>query len=50
MNCNTLKHVSALMVICLGGGEGKESVYADGVPNGSVIIAVVITGVGIDAV
>jgi hypothetical protein len=38
------------MVICLGGGEGKESVYADGVPNGSVIIVVVVTGKGVEAV
>jgi hypothetical protein len=38
LNCKTLKHVSAFMVICLGGGAGNESVYADDVPNGKVII------------
>lgn len=38
LNCKTLKHVSAFMVICLGGGAGNESVYADDVPKGSVII------------
>ena len=26
------------MVICLGGGAGNESVYADDVPKGRVII------------
>jgi hypothetical protein len=38
LNCKTLKHVSAFMVICLGGGAGNESVYAEDVPKGSVII------------
>jgi hypothetical protein len=38
LNWRTLKHVSALIVICLGGGAGNESVYADEVPNGRVII------------
>jgi len=38
LNCKTLKHVSAFMVICLGGGAGNESVYADDVPKGRVII------------
>jgi hypothetical protein len=38
LNCKTLKHVSAFMVICLGGGAGNESVYAEDVPKGRVII------------
>ena len=38
LNCKTLKHVSAFMVICLGGGAGNESVYADDVPKGRVVI------------
>jgi len=38
LNCRTLKHVSAFMVICLGGGAGNESVYAEDVPKGRVII------------
>ena len=38
LNCKTLKHVSAFMVICLGGGAGNESVYADDVPKGKVIM------------
>jgi hypothetical protein len=41
-----LKHVSAFMVICLGGGAGNESVYAEDVPKGSVII-VLSCGVGV---
>lgn len=29
-----LKHVSAAIVTCEGGGEGNESVYAEAVPKG----------------
>lgn len=38
LNMFMLKQVSDEMVIWRGGGEGKESAYAEAVPNGSPIM------------